>query len=323
LRSPCKVLTAARTPQGWFVARLHYSANPLLDPDTEDGKRRIAQLRNDYVSKAKWDMEMEIDAHALEGQRVYPEFTRDLHVLPHEQVVYADVEKRIKRQGCCFMALDPHPRTPHAALWVLIDGWNDWYVYRDFWDSVVYGIPKNVKDDDSENLWTVKDYAAAIAALEGNKIEWHHAETAREYGIYRHMPGGEKIRERRCDQAGKGFFEKGSKSSIWQSYNNYGLHFLEPYKNHRVGEDEIRQLLKPRRHHSFGEWPRLHISDRCEELILEMTRYKYKQTKRFVEDKELAQEGVQARCHLIDTLRYLATADLRFSPKGQGVICGD
>lgn len=315
-----KGLALGRTDQGWLVVRLHYSANPLFDPDTPAGRARIADLKKGYISEAHWNMEMEINPYALQGQLVYPEFQRHLHVLPLDEIIWLDKERKHKRRGCCFMAIDPHPRTPHAALWVMIDRWNDWYVYRDFWDSKVYGIPKAIKDEDTENIWTVRDYAWAIARLEGNDIAWFNPETDREYGVYKDQPGGERIIERRVDQAGKGFFETGSASSIWETYKKYGLFLREPYKVHEAGENAIRELLKPRRHNERGMWPRLHIADDCRELILELERYRYKKTRRYSDDKELYQVGVEARCHLIDCLRYLATANLFHSIRQEGTI---
>lgn len=300
--------------------RLHYSANPQLNPDTPEGKQRIADLRNLYISDAQWRKEMEIDAHALEGARVYPEFSRSVHVLPHAAVKYIDAECKIKRRGCCFMAIDPHPRTPHAALWVMIDRWQDWYIYRELWPSIAYGLNRSVRDTDQENFYTVREYAGAIAHFEGNEIEWRNAEKQDEYGVYRKKENGERILERRCDQAGKGFYEKGSTSSIWATYSDYGLPLLEPRKQHAAGEDAVHQLLKPRRHNQFGEWPRLHISDQCQELILELELYRYRQMKRIDDNRELFQQGVEARCHMIDALRYLATADLYYSASQEGEI---
>jgi hypothetical protein len=40
--------------------------------------------------------------------------------------------------------------------------------------------------------------------------------------------------------------------------------------------------------------------------------YRFKSTK-FHPDRELKQEGVEARCHELDNLRYLAVAQLHYS----------
>jgi len=47
-------------------------------------------------------------------------------------------------------------------------------------------------------------------------------------------------------------------------------------------------------------------------LIVELTKFRYKVTKTANAEKELKQEGVEARCHMIDNLRYLMTANISF-----------
>ena len=49
---------------------------------------------------------------------------------------------------------------------------------------------------------------------------------------------------------------------------------------------------------------------------MEFTKYRYKSTK-FHPERELKQDGVDARCHLLDCMRYLAVADLRYSRTGE------
>lgn len=301
-RSPCPGLSMRRTKAGIPVVRLHYSALPYATPEwIEDQRRR-------YTSQAYWDLEMEIKYEALSGQRVYPEFDPAVHVV-------ADVE--IPKRGCRYMSIDPHPRTPHACLWVLIDRFSDWWVYRELWPSVVYGIPRNIRDNEEDRSFTIREYAETIAVLEGNKLDWRNPETDDEYAVYLRRPGGERIIERFMDQAGKGFFASGEhqlEETYARRYDRFGIQCLDPYKSRRSGEDAIRSLLKPRRHDVRGWWPRLHIAASCEELILELQKYRYKVTRRPNDEKELKQEGVEARCHMLDNLRYLATANIAYIP---------
>jgi len=297
---PCQGMLMRRTPQNWAVIRLHYSADPTMHGE------RLEKERKRYTSEAWWRKEMEIDYDALSGQRVYPEFDPDLHVIPDE---------RIPRRGCRYFALDPHPRTPHAMLWLLIDRWNDWYVYREFWPSRAYGLPVTLKDEDVENSYTVKDYAEYIAMIEGNKLEYRKENTDKERAQYVRTEDGERILTRYMDQAGKAFRASGeddAAESYAARYHRYGIHCSDPYKIHRAGIDAIKSLLMPRHHEMYGRWPRLHIAASCKELILEFQKFRYKRT-RFHEERELKQEGVEARTHLLDDLRYLATANLRYS----------
>jgi hypothetical protein len=114
------------------------------------------------------------------------------------------------------------------------------------------------------------------------------------------------------DQAGKAFRATGEEATVHESYadryRRFGIECYDPDKRHKAGEDAVRQLLKPRNHDTLGTWPRLHISKKCPELILEFSKYRYKSTKRMNDERELKQEGVQSRCHMLDLLRYLATS---------------
>lgn len=291
-----------RTKDGIAVVRLHYEALPFATPEW------VAFQRRRYTSQAWWDLEMEIKYEALSGQRVYPEFDPTIHVVP---------DSHVPARGCRYMAIDPHPRTPHAMLWVVIDRFSDWYIYRELWPSVVCGTSQNLRDDVEDNNFTIREYAETIAVLEGNYLEWKHAETDDEYAIYRRRETGERIVERFMDQAGKGFRASGEQQieeTYARRYDRFSIQCSDPYKSHKSGEDAIHSLLKLRRHDTRGLWPRLHIAASCKELILELIKYRYRLTARLNPEKELKQEGVESRCHLIDNLRYLATANIAYIP---------
>ncbi len=291
-----------RTANGHAVVRLHYSALSYATPEW------ILAQRKRYTSQAYWNLEMEIQYEALSGQRVYPEFDPAVHV-----VLDSDVPAR----GCRFMSIDPHPRTPHAFLWVLVDRYSDWYVYRDLWPSVVYGEPRNVRDDEQDNQFTIREYAETVAALEGNVIEWRNPETDDEYGVFKRKRGSENIIYRLMDQAGKGFFATGEQQqeeTYARRYDRYGLQCSDPYKSHKSGEDAIHALLKLRYHEARGLWPRLHVAASCSELIVELLKYRFKMTKTPTNERELKQQGVEARSHQLDNLRYLATSQLSYIP---------
>lgn len=216
------------------------------------------------------------------------------------------------------MSIDPHPRTPHAFLWVLIDQFGDWYVYRELWPSVVYGQPRNLRDDEEDNSYTIREYAETCAVLEGNRVEWKHAETDDEYGIYRRSQyGGERIIDRYMDQAGKGFYASGesqAEETYARRYDRFGLQCRDPYKSQKSGEDAIHSLLKPRRHDTRGLWPRLHVAASCKELIVELQKLRFKPTRGILDTRELKQDAVEARSHQVDNLRYLATSGIGYLP---------
>lgn len=290
-----------RTENDIPVLRIHYSADPELTPE------KLAPIKKRF-SKVWWDLEMEINYEAKSGQRVYPDFNAAIHVLP---------DSKIPKSGCLYMSIDPHPRTPHASLWVLIDQWSDWYVIRELWPSVWKGNPAHPTDEVSDNVFTVKDYCEAIAVLEGNDLVFQKEHTDREYAKYVHRSGGEKIITRFMDQAGKGFRASGEadqEESFSDRFARYGIRCIDPIKSHDAGEDAVQQLLKPRHHNLHGSWPKLHIAESCKELILELSKYRYKATPAWNREVELKQKGVAARCHLIDNLRYLATGRIGYIP---------
>jgi hypothetical protein len=300
--APCPGLSMRRTPEGIPVIRVHYSADPAKNANW------VAHEKPKY-STTWWAQEMEIQAHARSGQRVYPEFDPVIHVLPPD---------RIPTRGCRFMSIDPHPRTPHSFLWVLIDAWSDWYIYRELWPSVVCGIPRLLRDDEPDNVFTIREYAETLAVLEGNSIEWKNAETDRERGSYVKSLQGERIVYRFMDQAGKGFRATGEgeeTESYSTRYERYGIRCIDPRKSHKSGEDALRALLKPRHHEIYGTWPRLHVSSDCPETILEFIRYRYKTTRRYSDERELKQVGVESRCHSLDNARYIGTAGLSYTAR--------
>lgn len=295
--SPLPGLSMRRTKEGIAVVRLHYSADTDLTPE------RIAKLKSGYPNDAKWNQEMEIDYQARSGTLVYPEFSRAVHVIPDSQ---------IPARGCRYVAIDPHPRTPCAFLWILIDRFDDWYVYRELWPSKQYGEDGKLRDGDEERKYTIKEYAETVAWLEGNEIEWRHPETNQEYGVYRRKPGAEKIILRYMDQAGKAFAATGE-AELLESYAKrfarYGIECRDPKKSHETGEDALHELLKPRFHYiRQSDWPRLHIAASCIELQLELESHRYMVTRNLSDEKELKQQAARSRCHLVDCLRYLATA---------------
>lgn len=302
--TPCPGLSLYRTPNGHAFFRLHYLADPELTPEV------VAKLRDGYTSEAFWKREMEIEAGALKGQKVYPDFNPEIHVVD---------DAEIPAFGCCYMAIDPHPRTPHAMLWILIDPWSDWYVYRELWPSKMYGVAGKIRDDEQENEYTTREYAEYIALLEGNQLVWRHAETDRESATYKHTARvPEKIVTRWMDQAGKAFkvsAEGAPVENYATRYDKFGIVCEDPIKSHQAGEDAVKLLLKVRNHELRGPWPRLHISNQCPELILELLNHRYKITRTPSEERDLKQDRSEFRCHLVDLLRYIGTSEARYAPK--------
>jgi hypothetical protein len=300
---PMQGIQFSRTKAGVGVIHLHYSAREDMRTDAQ-----VEKLRWRFSNLHFWVKEFEMQARALAGALVYPDFDEAIHVVD---------DSMVPRVGTRYCAVDPHPRNPHFFLWVLIDRFSDWWVYRELWPSITYGKETKLHDTDDENSYTIKEYCETVAYLEGNKLEFHNAETDHEYAVYQRQKGGENIVTRFMDQAAKGFSTASSDGqrggeSYWDRYDKYGLMCLDPYKRHSAGEDAIRDLLKLRKHDVRGMWPRLHIARSCTELILEMKRHKYQRTVRSSDERELKQRPAEARSHGIDCLRYLATSEISY-----------
>lgn len=303
VRTPCEGLVMRRTPTGIPVVAIYFTA--------DEAKNSFEWAQKEFrkqTSYAYWQQEMLIKYEAHSGQLVYPEFDERFHVIPDSQ---------IPTRLCRYMAIDPHPRTPHAMLWIGIDQWSDWYAYRELWPSRSYGNSVSLKDHDIENEYVTREYAETIAMLEGNSIEWRNPEKDDEYGVYRQREGGERIVYRFMDQAGKAFRASGEDQAVESfaaRYDRFGIQCQDPYKVVKTGEDAVHDLLKLRRHETRGAWSRLHIAESLVELRLEFQRFRYRRTPRWTDQKELKQDGVEARRHMLDSLRYLATSNISFIP---------
>lgn len=302
VKTPCYGLAMKRSRMGAAVLRLHYSADSTMTPE------RVADLKKRFLAdEGRWSKEMEMNVHALSGALVYPEFNPAVHVVDDE---------RIPELLTRYMAIDPHPRTPFAFMWVGVDRYNDIWLYRDYWPSKAYGSNKKVKDSEEDPQYTTREYAQVIARLEGNDLEFEQDRDGVEYGVYRKKEGGEEIVYRYMDQAGKAFkvsAEGTPLETIASRFNDYGLTCMDPYKVHKAGEDAIRELLRVRTWQG-KPWPRLHVARSCAETIWEFLNLRYAPTRGDVRFKEVNQDALKVRSHMMDLLRYLATSPIEWVP---------
>jgi hypothetical protein len=307
VKTPCYGMSCGRNTMGAAVVRLHYSADPDLTQDM------LATIRKGFSSPAMWAQEMEMDAHASDGAIVYPEFDPTIHVIDDDRIPH-DLTR--------FMALDPHPRTPWAMLWAGVDRFGDIYLYREFWPSAAYGRRDKGAQKATENdqQYTTWEYADFIAKMEGNEILWDGAmKDSRDTGRYSQKPHGEKVLYRYMDQAGKGFrvsAEGAPVETISTKLADCGLYFDDPIKSHDAGEAAVRDWLRSRVTGDGVVWPRLHVARSLTETIVEFQTYRYKVLPtKSLSMRDVWQEGVKARCHMIDLIRYLATSNISYSPR--------
>lgn len=69
-----KGLVTRKTQSGYMVARVHYSADPDKDPETEQGRAWLGREIQGYMGgmkSPKWQREMEINFRAAAGRKVF------------------------------------------------------------------------------------------------------------------------------------------------------------------------------------------------------------------------------------------------------------
>lgn len=116
-----------RNRQGHRVIRLHYSADPAKNPDTEQGRKWFEAETAKYlggVNDLKWRQEMEIDFSAGSGELVFPEFAEREHemytidglVLPDGTLFYAGFDWGT-RNPTAFIVFAHLPDNRTYAIW--------------------------------------------------------------------------------------------------------------------------------------------------------------------------------------------------------------
>jgi hypothetical protein len=140
---------------GYDIAQIHYTADPTKGPAWAAGKRK------ESPSEAIFRQEYEIDYYAQSGALMFPEFNLALNVCPPFPVPY---------HWTRCMSIDPHKRRPHAFLWMAVSPDEDFYFYRSYWPSKVYGKRGNVPEDDP--LFHIDSYVQTINWLEGPEIDF-------------------------------------------------------------------------------------------------------------------------------------------------------
>jgi hypothetical protein len=219
-----------------------------------------------------------------------------------------------------YMALDPHPRVPHAFLWAAVDPWGDAYIYRELWMSKIYGKPGNVPEDDYR--FRIKEYIETV--------QWLESAANKDNGGKK-----EKIHLRVIDYAARAFrdttdsedqrnlqerYEDWSRQPIYgQPPMSYPLSFADCIKDREAGAEVVNDWLKPRQVETSNGWKyksKLHIfRDACPELLLQLRTNRFGTLSPAMAEKMDPQsKALQKRNHLTDCLKYLCMEGLRFVP---------
>jgi hypothetical protein len=270
------------TKLGFHVLRLHYTADPDKNPDTLAGKKWFDEARRG-MSDARFRQEYEIDYGAMGGQLVFPEFEETLHVVDHSLPFDPGV-------WTVWLACDPHPRTPHAFVWLGVSrdgemkvGWSHW-------------------PHDTETRLTVKDYAQTLNSVHSSSL-------------------GLKPYKKLMDVAAKGM-NASEERSYFDAYRDAGLAFIAAKRNRDfTGYELINEALRPTSYMIGGKEikrPRLTIMRGCgdnDELVYQLKSLRYREWKGTVTDKDAPEEPQDKRRHLIDCVSYILLDKPRFIEK--------
>jgi hypothetical protein len=277
-----KGLSKRTTKLGFNVLRLHYSCDPEKDPDTPAGKIWYDEARRG-MSDARFRQEYELDYGALGGQLVFPDFEETIHVRPPKFPL-------TRETSTVWLACDPHPRTPHAFLWVAADKLGDLAVVWSWW-----------KEDEP---LLISEYCEMLRIVDS-------------------FPFGLKPYRRIMDIAGKSF-NAGEEVNYFDAYRiakdekgqGIGLHFSPARKNRGyVSYDLISEALRPRVVIEDGKEvkkPRLTIWGEGDswpgdnkELVSQFKSLRFREHVGHVQGKDAPQDPEDKRRHLIDCLGYI------------------
>jgi hypothetical protein len=272
-----KGISTRTTSLGFSVLRLHYASDPDKGPATEAGRLWMEQAKAG-MSDARWRKEYEIDYGALGGQLVFPGFDPGIHVVEEFRIDPS--------QWTVWMACDPHPRTPHAFLWLCINREGEMVVKFSWW-------PQNYVRADFHA--TVKHYAECVETVE-EQFGW-------------------KVYNRVMDSAGKGM-DADEERTYFDAYRDAGIYFRPAKKNRDLsGFDLINEALKPTSFVVGNEQkmkPRLTIMTGNEELVWQISHLRFAEWRGNVTDKDPPEKPQEKRRHLVDCLAYILLDRPRF-----------
>lgn len=282
-------------PHGIRIFRLHYSADP------EKTKEWAASQKAAMTNAADYEQEYEINFSAKLGTLIYQ--LHDEATLENSFPIPAHWTR--------YVALDPHPRVPHAFLWVACDPWGDSWVYRELWPSKIYGKRGSIPDDD--NRFSIKQYVETVQWLESAENEENGGKA-------------EEIYKRVIDYAarsmGQGMDDEQPDLNFQDRYEELGRWtFDDSIKDHETGYEAVNEWLKPRDVEqpdgTFKPKSKLHIfQDKCPETILELHTNRFQQlTPVMAEKQDPSGKPMAKRNHLTDDLRYLCMMGLQYVAK--------
>ena len=287
-----------RNQAGVAIAEIYWYADPAkASPEWEEKKKR------EYGSEQLFKQEQGIDFRAFAGQLVFPEFRRQFTVIePYP----------IPSGVTWYMGIDPHPRVPHAFLWMYVDRYGNHIYCREYWPSKIYGRRGNTPEDD--DLFQIDDYVRTIELLESavpnvSAANGFTDNGGREQRVFRRImdPAGKAWEAQRS--AGKA----DTTETFWDRYARLGIVCDEAKKDFQAGRDAVGTRLRPRKYFAPDgerEESQILIFNTCIELIYQLETNRYPPLlPSQVGKKDPSDTPLEARKHMTDLLRYIEIAE--------------
>lgn len=287
---------------GMAVLRLHYSADP-----ERWSPRGLAILKGKYTSEARWRREMEIEYEALEGELLYPVFSRARNVGPAFDV--SDPER-----WTIWMGLDPHPRTAHAMVWEAFNKHGDRAVCAELWPEfgTRYGPTDGIR-------WTTRDYAEAIQMFESDSelkpspFIWARGKRLRvfrrimdTYGAATNSDEGEDYFET-YNRLGIELTAEAEKMNRGnEKVRLFFEHALKGHDNLAKAGDSISSALTARKDpHGKEAPPAMMVFEDCYETIDEFENVRFPEG---TPERPADERPITYQKHCLDCLHYIETA---------------
>ena len=274
-------ISTRKTSLGFDIFRLHYTSDPDKSSETEAGRAWLEQAKQG-MSDARWRKEFEIDYGAMGGELVFPEFEPGFHVVEPFELN--------PEHWTIWMACDPHPRTPHAFLWLAVNSEDDMVIPTSWWPS--YAVTPKIRA-------TVREYADCVEYIE------------KEHGF--------KVYKRLMDVAGKGM-NATEEHTFFDAYRDAGVSFYPAKKNRDLsGFELINGVLQPLTITIGNETktrPRLTIMRGNDELVWQLGHLRFSEWRANATDKDPPERTEEKRKHLVDCLAYILLDEPRFVRRG-------
>jgi len=253
---------------------------------------RVAKLKLEYPDITIWNREMEIDPNSRGGQKVFPEYSDEIHLI--EPVLPLRPE-----EWTVYLACDPHPRRAHAFVWLAVNRFGEMVVVYSWWPEE----ENQEREANNEHRLFISEYVEEV-----NRIE----------AVGAFPPSYRQV----MDSAGQNF-DQDEEHNYFDAYETDGFPFQPAKKNRKYsGYDLIHEALSPQKYTMGNEEivrPKLRIMRGLgdnHKVSQQFRDLRFKKLKGDPSEKDAPPDPMNKDRHLIDCVSYNLLAEPEFIPKG-------